>query len=397
MERFKMTPRFRQSVALILFAVVCFTLINNLTLIVSAFWFLVDLLEPLIIGGILAFFLNVPMCALERLITRLCTRRKRAISPRVATVVALTLTYLGGFLLIILVLYLLIPRFTATIPSVIASVEAALPRFFQFLEERGMDAQRLQSLISAQDLQVLLDTFLSNYQKIISTSVYAVSTVFDVLIMAFSGFAISIYILANKRKLTCQFRKLLYAYVRKRIADNVVNAAKLTNDTFRSFIAGQCVEALVLGVMFLITMSILGLPFAPVISVFIAFTAIIPYVGAFLGGIVGALLIVTVSPMKALIFLITFLVLQQLEEQLIYPRVVGSSVGLSPMWVLVALFVGGKLFGVIGMLFFIPLASVCYSLLRINVDHRLAKRGLSVAEDHIEHVQPISDEDDEDD
>lgn len=126
--------------------------------------------------------------------------------------------------------------------------------------------------------------------------------------------------------------------------------------------------------MFFITMSILQLPYSLVISVFIAFMALIPYVGAFLGCVVGALLIVIVSPMKALIFIITFFVLQQLEGQLIYPKVVGSSVGLPAIWILVSVFVGGKLFGIVGMLFFIPLASVLYSLLRLNVNHRLEKR-----------------------
>ena len=172
----------------------------------------------------------------------------------------------------------------------------------------------------------------------------------------------------------------------RNFAEKISEVAVLTNQTFSSFISGQCVEAVILGVMFFLVMSILGLPYSLVISVFIAFMALIPYVGAFLGCLVGMLLIVIVSPMQALIFLVTFLVLQQLEGQLIYPKVVGSSVGLPAIWILVSVFVGGKLFGIVGMLFFIPLTSVVYSLLRLNVSHRLKKRGIAITTDGVQEI-----------
>ena len=202
--------------------------------------------------------------------------------------------------------------------------------------------------------------------------------------MPIPGFGLSISILSYKNELLSQVRRLLYAYVGRKYADKVSEVASLTNQTFSSFISGQCVEAVILGVMFFLVMSILRLPYSLVISVFIAFMALIPYVGAFLGCVVGMLLIVIVSPMQALVFLITFLVLQQLEGQLIYPKVVGSSVGLPAIWILVSVFVGGKLFGIVGMLFFIPLTSVVYSLLRLNVNHRLEKRGISITTDGVQ-------------
>ena len=294
--------------------------------------------------------------------------------------ISLIVTYVGGFLLIFLVLYIVIPQLVETIPGIISSAEAAWPRLIAFLQSHNINTQQLEQLFSNFDLGPLLTKVWENYAQIIQSSVASVLTI------TITGFVISIYILSNKKKLLSQVRSVLYAYVGRKYADKISEVAVLTNQTFSSFISGQCVEAVILGVMFFLVMSILGLPYSLVISVFIAFMALIPYVGAFLGCLVGMLLIVIVSPMQALIFLITFLVLQQLEGQLIYPKVVGSSVGLPAIWILVSVFVGGKLFGIVGMLFFIPLTSVVYSLLRLNVSHRLKKRGIAITTDGVQEI-----------
>lgn len=369
---------------LIAFAVGLYALINHLSVIGSVFHFLTNLLEPLIVGAILAFFLNVPMRGLEKLFFRLQTRRRWKVRERANEVVSLILTYVGGFLLIFLVMYIVIPQLVETIPGIVSSAESAWPKLMAFLQSHNINTQQLEQLFSNFDLGPLLTKVWENYAQIIQTSLTAVSTVTSVLTVAITGFVISIYILSNKKKLLSQVRRLLYAYVGRKYADKVSEVASLTNQTFSSFISGQCVEAVILGVMFFLVMSILRLPYSLVISVFIAFMALIPYVGAFLGCVVGMLLIVIVSPMQALVFLITFLVLQQLEGQLIYPKVVGSSVGLPAIWILVSVFVGGKLFGIVGMLFFIPLTSVVYSLLRLNVNHRLEKRGISITTDGVQ-------------
>ena len=380
----KPKTRYTQAMGLIAFAVGLYALINHLSVIGSVFHFLTNLLEPLIVGAILAFFLNVPMRELEKLFFRLQTRRRWKVRERANEVVSLILTYVGGFLLIFLVMYIVIPQLVETIPGIVSSAESAWPKLMAFLQSHNINTQQLEQLFSNFDLGPLLTKVWENYAQIIQTSLTAVSTVTSVLTVAITGFVISIYILSNKKKLLSQVRRLLYAYVGRKYADKVSEVASLTNQTFSSFISGQCVEAVILGVMFFLVMSILRLPYSLVISVFIAFMALIPYVGAFLGCVVGMLLIVIVSPMQALVFLITFLVLQQLEGQLIYPKVVGSSVGLPAIWILVSVFVGGKLFGIVGMLFFIPLTSVVYSLLRLNVNHRLEKRGISITTDGVQ-------------
>ena len=380
----KPKTRYTQAMGLIAFAVGLYALINHLSVIGSVFHFLTNLLEPLIVGAILAFFLNVPMRGLEKLFFRLQTRRRWKVRERANEVVSLILTYVGGFLLIFLVMYIVIPQLVETIPGIVSSAESAWPKLMAFLQSHNINTQQLEQLFSNFDLGPLLTKVWENYAQIIQTSLTAVSTVTSVLTVAITGFVISIYILSNKKKLLSQVRRLLYAYVGRKYADKVSEVASLTNQTFSSFISGQCVEAVIWGVMFFLVMSILRLPYSLVISVFIAFMALIPYVGAFLGCVVGMLLIVIVSPMQALVFLITFLVLQQLEGQLIYPKVVGSSVGLPAIWILVSVFVGGKLFGIVGMLFFIPLTSVVYSLLRLNVNHRLEKRGISITTDGVQ-------------
>ena len=380
----KPKTRYTQAMGLIAFAVGLYALINHLSVIGSVFHFLTNLLEPLIVGAILAFFLNVPMRGLEKLFFRLQTRRRWKVRERANEVVSLILTYVGGCLLIFLVMYIVIPQLVETIPGIVSSAESAWPKLMAFLQSHNINTQQLEQLFSNFDLGPLLTKVWENYAQIIQTSLTAVSTVTSVLTVAITGFVISIYILSNKKKLLSQVRRLLYAYVGRKYADKVSEVASLTNQTFSSFISGQCVEAVILGVMFFLVMSILRLPYSLVISVFIAFMALIPYVGAFLGCVVGMLLIVIVSPMQALVFLITFLVLQQLEGQLIYPKVVGSSVGLPAIWILVSVFVGGKLFGIVGMLFFIPLTSVVYSLLRLNVNHRLEKRGISITTDGVQ-------------
>ena len=182
------------------------------------------------------------------------------------------------------------------------------------------------------------------------------------------------YLLTGKEKLSSQGRRVLRAYLPEKWNRRVLELLGLTSRTFASFITGQCLEALILGCLFFLAMTIGRFPYALVISVLIGFTALIPYVGAFLGCAVGILMIFTVSPVKSLVFLILFNVLQQIEGNVIYPKVVGKSVGLPATWVLVAITVGGSLMGIVGMLIFIPLVSVGYTLLRRDVSRRLDKK-----------------------
>jgi predicted PurR-regulated permease PerM len=186
----------------------------------------------------------------------------------------------------------------------------------------------------------------------------------------------AIYCLGRKEILARQSRRILYSLLPEKIADEIIRIMRLTIVTFSSFISGQCLEAIILGGLFAVVMAIMKLPYIPLVSVIIAVTALIPVVGAFVGCVVGAFFILVNDPIQAFTFIVVFLVLQQLENNLIYPKVVGTSIGLPGMWVLVAVTIGGEIMGVAGMLVMIPLASVCYTLAREFTNRRLAERGI---------------------
>ena len=209
---------------------------------------------------------------------------------------------------------------------------------------------------------------------ILSSSFSLVGSVVSGIVSFLIGVVFSVYVLFQKEKLSVQAKKILYALLPEKKADRAVAIGKLSNQVFSSFLSGQCLEACILGAMFVIVMSILRMPYAMLIGIVIALTALIPIVGAFIGCAVGMFLIVMVSPVQAVWFLVLFLVIQQVEGNLIYPRVVGGSIGLPSMWVLAAVSVGGSLFGITGILIFIPLCSVCYALFRDFVHKRLRKR-----------------------
>ena len=224
----------------------------------------------------------------------------------------------------------------------------------------------------------MVDFVRSGATSILSSAFSTVMSVFSGVADTFVAFVFACYLLLQKEKLALQCRKAIYALLHRKWADRIVEVASLSRRIFSSFITGQCTEAVILGTMFFIAMSILNMPYALLVGCTIAVTALIPIVGAFIGCGLGAFLLLMVSPMQALIFVAMFLVLQQVEGNLIYPHVVGSSVGLPSIWVLAAVSIGGSLMGVAGMLIFIPLTSVVYTLFRQFVYQRLREKGLRV-------------------
>ena len=204
----------------------------------------------------------------------------------------------------------------------------------------------------------------------VTSTIGMASSIIGAIVNGVISFIFSLYILSQKEKLADQGQRIVRAYASEKLADGILRVLSLLNKNFTNFVTGQCLEAIILGVLFIIAMTIFGMPYAVLVGVLIAFTALIPIVGAFIGCGVGAFLILIDDPMLALWFVIMFLIIQQLEGNLIYPKVVGNSVGLPAIWILMAVSLGGSLFGVTGMLFFIPLLSTCYVLLRDNVNER---------------------------
>ena len=374
---------------LIAFAALALTAFQWIDGVASALRFLLDLLAPFIAGGAVAFVLNVPMRFIE---AKLTPRGKAAGSRRVRSltrVASLLLTFLFVVLVVLVLALVIAPELVRTVAGLGTTIQNAVLRFLSWAEEMFANNPQIMEWLETLtfdwrtiDWQALLDrvvTFVkSGAGSILSSAFSTAMSVFSGVADTFIAFVFACYVLRQKEKLGLQCRKLLYALLPRKGADRVVAVASLSHRIFSSFITGQCVEAVILGTMFFVVMSLLKMPYALLVGCTIAVTALIPIVGAFIGCGLGAFLILMVSPMQALIFVAMFLVLQQVEGNLIYPHVVGSSVGLPSIWVLFAVTVGGSLMGVAGMLLFIPLTSVLYTLLREFVDRRLREKNIRV-------------------
>ena len=302
-------------------------------------------------------------------------------------VVAMVFSFLFVLLILAGVLWLLIPELIRTIYTMVPKLEEFVSHieksFNEFLHANPQVLEWFTNGTGLSELDwsaivpkglAILETSLST---IIAKTVDTAMGISSFFIDAFIAVVFAIYLLFQKEQLAKQSRKFLYAFLPEKYADGVVRIMRMSNTAFSRFLSGQCIEVCILGSMFAICMAIFGMPFIPLISVLIAVTAFVPYVGAWIGCIVGAFFIMVADPTKALWFVIMFLILQQIENNLIYPRVVGTSIGLSGMWVLLAISVGGELFGVFGMIAMIPVASVAYTLLSEVTAKRLTHRGIS--------------------
>ena len=335
-----------------------------------------SLIFPFILGGCIAFVLSVPMNFIEKFVQRIPKLKKKG-----ARGISLLITLLFIIAIILLVMFIVIPELADTFVSIGKQVPKAYKEATNFVNSLSSDYPEIKKTISKWDWDSTVQKVITFAQEsasgLFSSSVSLISGVFNGVMVFFIGFIFSIYVLLQKETLSRQFKKLLFATAKKERAKRILTIGKLTHKTFSSFLSGQCLEACILGSLFFITMTILRFPYAMLIGILIAFTALIPMIGAFIGCAVGALLIVIVNPMQALWFIIMFLIIQQLEGNLIYPHVVGGSIGLPSIWVLAAVFIGGNLMGVAGMLIFIPLCSVLYSLLREWTNKRLLSRNIS--------------------
>lgn len=354
-----------------------------------------SLFSPLLLGLVLSMLLGTPMRKLEAFFRFLRTKMKTKKKPsdRLIANVSLILTFLLAGLVIYFVADSVLPAIGSSFNNIFSNIAEYYPKALAFLEENGLDTTKMEELLSKVNFEEVFKTLSSSAGTIVETAMSTVTGVFSLLTNLVTAVIFAVYILANRRDLRRQFGKLLHAYFRPHTAERIHGVFDLIFSTFSRFFSGQCLEAIILGIIFFIAMSIFGFPYAVVISVIIAVTALIPYVGAFIGCIVGALLILMDSPMRALLFVAMFLVIQQLENHLIYPRVVGTSVGLPAIWTFAALIAGGALYGVVGMLIFIPATSVVYSLLKNDVNLRLRnKYGVSDVPDHVRMLSEADDE-----
>jgi predicted PurR-regulated permease PerM len=346
--------------------------LTHLAAVVYAFGWVLGILAPFLLGGAIAFILNVPMRAIERHLFPKERTMERCRRP-----LALLLTLLAVIGVLSLASCVIGPGVAEAVGTVGSQIPVALNRLQSQLMKLQEYWPQLEDLIG--ELRIdwqslskkIIDLAQSWGGSLLSSGGGLVGGVVSGVGTFVIGLIFSFYILMQKEKLSRQGRQVLYALLPERRADRTLEVLRLAGRTFSSFLSGQCLEACILGALFVVSMTLFRMPYALLVGVLIALTALIPIVGAFIGCGVGALLIAVTDPWKALIFIALFLVLQQIEGNLIYPHVVGSSVGLPSIWVLAAVTLGGKLMGITGMLFFIPLCSVLYALFRDYVKMRL--------------------------
>ena len=338
-----------------------------------------QIIFPFILGGAIVFVINVPMSFLEKKIFENVKKENKA-ARKLARPVSLLLTIVLVVGVIALVMIGVIPQLTKTMGSLMINITDFIPQIKIWIRDFFHDNREIMKLVDQvqfkpdQAIRWGISLLGNGAGNMMNTTMSAVGSVVSGLATFFIAFSFACYVLFQKEKLHVQIRKVLFAFLPKQKADAFLKVCSLTYRTFANFLTGQCLEAVILGCMFVVTLSVLRMPYALLIGVLIAFTALIPIFGAFIGCAVGSFLIFMVSPKQAIIFIIVFLVLQQIEGNLIYPHVVGESVGLPSIWVLAAVTIGGNLMGIVGMLVFIPLLSVIYTIFRKVVYQRLKKR-----------------------
>ena len=340
-----------------------------------------DIIFPFVLGGAIAFLTNVPMSFLEKKIFE-NVKKKNKIVRKLKRPISLILTIVLVVGVIALVMFGVIPQLTRTMGTLVTSINDFIPQMQSWIGDFFHNNQEIMNLVDQiefdpdQAIKWGISLLGNGAGNMMNTTMSAVGSIVSGVATFFIAFSFACYILFQKEKLHIQIRKVFFAFLPRQKADAFLKVCSLTYRTFANFLAGQCLEAVILGSMFVVTLSILRMPYALLIGVLIAFTALIPIFGAFIGCAVGSFLIFMVSPQQAILFVIVFLVLQQIEGNLIYPHVVGESVGLPSIWVLAAVTIGGNLMGIVGMLVFIPLLSVLYTIFREFVYLRLKKQNI---------------------
>ena len=269
---------------------------------------------------------------------------------------------------------LAIPQLTASVKSIAILARANWPNWAALLNSYGIDTTELTKLAASFNWKMAVEKLFTGAGVVIGSVVDLAGSTVTVTVNAVFAIVIMFYVLLGRRELGRQCRSFLCAYFKKPMAERICHVAKLTHDTYTKFFSGQCIEVLILGTMIFLAFSAFRIPYAALTAVLTAAFAFVPYIGAFASCLIGVLLTLMAVPEKAILCFIVYQMVQFIENQFIYPHVVGSSVGLSPLWTLLAALLGGKLFGIIGIVFFIPLAAVIAQLLHGDIEHRLAVR-----------------------
>ena len=384
----------KQIMKIVVVAILLLVALINIQPLWNMFAVFIGIVSPFIWGLAIAFILNIFMTFYENKVCkngkargntskvnkvkeskRNAKNKKKKGAKRTFSILLSILTIIA---VIAIIMVLIIPQFIDVISNLIKNI----PSYLENLKNFGISITEQYPQINSYIQNIHIDTValrdgIMNISKdVLSVTINQVSSLISNIVNFFIAIVFAVYILANKEELKIQAKKFIYARLNKENADYVLKVSRLARDCFRNFLTGQAKEAVILGVLCAVGMLILQIPYAGPIGALTALTAFIPIVGAFIGGFIGAILIVAVDPIKAIIFIVFIIVLQQIEGNLIYPHIVGKNIGLPSMWVLVAITIGGSLFGIIGMIVGLPILSVIYAILMENTNKKLEEKQL---------------------
>lgn len=373
----------KRMMGIILFAAVVVLAVIKFDVLYAYSGQVLGMLYPFLLGGAIAFVINLPMRFYERQVFESRWMKKRF--PRLSRMkrpFSMILAFFSVLLVIVFVAWIVVPQLVSTVKTLAEAFPVFVGEVRELLEKIAEDVPEVQKFLaylnpSKMDwkkvMGAVIDFMRNGFgENVLASTFWVAERAISSTVNFFIALVFSFYILAQKEKLGNQASRMLRAYTSSKVYETTMKVCRLLHDNFSKFITGQCIEAVILGTLFVVSMTVFRFDYALMIGVLIAFTSLIPIVGAFIGCIVGAFLILVVNPFRAVLFVILFLVIQQIEGNLIYPHVVGNSVGLPSIWVLVAVTIGGSLMGVVGMLVFIPLMSTVYALLRESVNRRNA-------------------------
>lgn len=376
----EMKNKVKESLIVGTYIVVLAFLLLNVKGVTMVLGNIIVIIKPIIIALAMAFVLNILMRIFENKVFFFLDKQKSKFLRNLKRPLSILATFLFVIGMIVGITLFVIPQFIESLSTLIDAVPGYLNSFEAMLDKHLSSIELMNmiqdSVIDAwkEVLQVAGQLIGKSVTGILSVTVNITNMIFNFVV----ALVLAIYLLANKEKLILQSKKLLFAFLKKDVVEKILEVGRLTNVTFSSFIGGQCTEAIILGILCFIGMNIFKMPYALLISVLISVTSLIPVFGAFIGTIPAVFIILIINPIKAIWFVIFIIVLQQLEGNIIYPKVVGSSVGLSAIWVMVAITVGGSAFGLIGMLIGVPTVSVIYQLVSNATNNKLNKKCIRV-------------------
>ncbi len=363
-------------IKLILFTVIIIFAFIYIKTIGSFLAYLINIFMPFIIGIFIAFILNVLLNFVENKLFKKLNKKNYKTWSKLKRPVSVIITFIIIITIIVFILGLLIPQLQNTVSLFTKNFDAYKEQTIEILNNFGINSESINNYsTSINNLKNEITSYINNNRnEIMQITIGVASSFLGSITSIIIGIVFAIYILLKKEDLSRQFKKILKAYLPEKYERRIEEIAKLSNITFGNFISGQCLEALIIGLLCFIGMLLLQIPYASTISVLVGFTALIPVFGAFIGTFIGAFLIFMVEPFKALIFIIFIIILQQLEGNIIYPKVVGKSVGLPSIWVMVAVTVGASIYGILGMILSVPLCSILYSIIKTDVNLKIEEK-----------------------